>query len=201
MLLVVPLPLFWLHARLYVNVIWDPITTTATLPAPGAPTRSSPEETIRHYGRTPFQPQPSTDGLPPRDRDDPTHRSRTQYLAILAHRELDNPAILATSIDVRIIKTVTLDGFAKAHPTAAAGLAHWEAITRAAKWKNLVDTRASFPHADQVTVQSGRTVTLFNIKKNDFRLITAIHYNTRKVFILRFLTHADYGKATWKNTL
>jgi len=102
---------------------------------------------------------------------------------------------------VRIIKTATLDDFAQAHPKAAAGLTHWEAITRAAEWRNLVETRASFPHADQVTVQSGRTVTIFNIKKNDYRLITAIHYNTRKVFILRFLTHAEYDKATWKDTL
>ncbi len=102
---------------------------------------------------------------------------------------------------MRIIKTVALDGFAQAHPKAAAGLTHWETITRAAEWKNLVEARASFPHADQVTVQSGRTVTLFNIKKNDYRLITAIHYNTRKVFILRFLTHAEYDKATWKDTL
>jgi mRNA interferase HigB len=102
---------------------------------------------------------------------------------------------------VRIIKTATLDGFAKIQPTAAAGLTHWETIARAAEWKNLVQTRESFPHADQVTVRSGRTVTVFNIKKNDYRLITAIHYNTRKVFILLFLTHAEYDKDKWKDTL
>jgi mRNA interferase HigB len=102
---------------------------------------------------------------------------------------------------VRIIKTATLDGFASEHPTAAAGLTHWETIARAAEWKNLVQTRASFPHADQVTVKSGRTVTVFNIKKKNYRLITAIHYNTHKVFILLFLTHANYDKDNWKDTL
>lgn len=102
---------------------------------------------------------------------------------------------------MRIIKVTTLDAYAEAYPTASAGLAHWEVITRSAEWKNLVETRASFPHADQVTVRSGRTVTVFNIKKNTFRLITAIHFNTRKVFILRFLSHAEYDKNTWKDEL
>lgn len=32
-------------------------------------------------------------------------------------------------------------------------------------------------------------------------LITAIHYNSQEVFTLQFLTHADYDKDTWKNTL
>lgn len=72
--------------------------------------------------------------------------------------------------------------------------------TRAAKWQNLAQTRHSFPHADQITVKSGRTVTVFNIT-NHFRLITAIHYNRQEVFALRFLTHADYDKDTWKHTL
>jgi len=61
-------------------------------------------------------------------------------------------------------------------------------------------TRRSFPHADQVTVQSGRTVTVFNIT-NDFRLISAIHYNRQEVFTLRFLTHAEYDKNSWKSAL
>ncbi|MBP8256148.1 MAG: type II toxin-antitoxin system HigB family toxin [Opitutaceae bacterium] len=68
------------------------------------------------------------------------------------------------------------------------------------KWQNLAQTHQSFPHADQITVKSGRTVTVFNIT-NDFRLITAIHYNRQEIFTLRFLTRADYGKDTWRNTL
>jgi mRNA interferase HigB len=43
-------------------------------------------------------------------------------------------------------------------------------------------------------------VILFNIS-NDYRLITAIHYNRKKIFILRFLTHAEYAKGKWKGTL
>ena len=36
---------------------------------------------------------------------------------------------------------------------------------------------------------------------NTFRLITAIHYDRQKVFILGFLSHAEYSKETWKDRL
>jgi mRNA interferase HigB len=44
-------------------------------------------------------------------------------------------------------------------------------------------------------------VTCFNIRGNDYRLITAIHYNLGKVFVLRFMTHAKYDKGRWKDEL
>lgn len=81
-----------------------------------------------------------------------------------------------------------------------APLDHWHRITRSACWRNFSETRQSFPHADQVTVASCRTVTVFNIT-NDFRLITAIHYHRQEVFTLRFLTHAEYDKNAWKTAL
>ena len=57
------------------------------------------------------------------------------------------------------------------------------------------------PSADPVRVTSGRTVVVFNIAGNRYRLLTAIHYNMRKVFILRLLTHAEYTRETWKDEL
>ena len=101
---------------------------------------------------------------------------------------------------MRIITRKFLEASKFTYPKARAPLDHWHRVTRAARWQNLAQTRQSFPHADQITVKSGRTVTVFNVT-NDFRLITAIHYNRQEVFTLRFLTHADYDKDTWKNTL
>jgi mRNA interferase HigB len=63
-----------------------------------------------------------------------------------------------------------------------------------------MQARQTFPHADQVTVKSNRTVTVFNIT-NAFRLITAIHYNRQEIFTMRFLTHAEYSKNTWTSSL
>lgn len=101
---------------------------------------------------------------------------------------------------MRIIARKFLEAAQRSHPKARAPLDHWYRVTRAARWNNFVETRQTFAHADQVTVRSRRTVTVFNLT-NDFRLITAIHYNRQEVFTLRFLTHADYSKDTWKDSL
>jgi mRNA interferase HigB len=58
-----------------------------------------------------------------------------------------------------------------------------------------------FPHADAVKVASGRDVIVFNIKGGRYRLIVAIHFNRGMVFILRFLTHAEYDTDQWKGQL
>jgi len=102
---------------------------------------------------------------------------------------------------VRIIKRTTLLEFGRRFPKAAKALDDWTRLTLAAKWQNLVETRRSYPHADQVKVKSARTVTIFNVCGNDFRLVTAIHYDHQKVFILDFFTHAEYSREQWKKRL
>ncbi len=101
---------------------------------------------------------------------------------------------------MRIITVKRLIDASDTYPKAKSALAHWVALTKAAKWASLADTHATFRHADQIEVKSRKTVTIFNIT-NDFRLITAIHCNTGIVFILLFLTHAAYSKDNWKKTL
>ena len=102
---------------------------------------------------------------------------------------------------MRIIKPPRLLEYATRHPKAAPSLLHWLAVAKKARWRNLPATRADFPHADEVRVSSKRSVTIFNISGNAYRLLTAIHYDTGKVFILDLLTHAEYSKNTWKNRL
>jgi mRNA interferase HigB len=91
--------------------------------------------------------------------------------------------------------------YAKQHPNASANLTAWIKVTSSAQWQSIADVRKAFPHADLATVRSSKTVTIFNIAGNHHRLITAIHYNTRSIFILKILTHADYSKDRWKNDL
>jgi mRNA interferase HigB len=67
-------------------------------------------------------------------------------------------------------------------------------------WRN-EDVRQSFPGTDPVKVASGKTVYVFNLIGNAYRMICAIHFNTGKVFMLRFMTHANYSKEKWKNEL
>jgi mRNA interferase HigB len=102
---------------------------------------------------------------------------------------------------MRIITQATLAAYWTRNPQAESGLLHWLALAKAARWTCLHDVRATFPHADAVTVKSGRSVVVFNVAGNTYRLITAIHYNTRKVFTLMVLSHAEYGKNKWKDVL
>ena len=102
---------------------------------------------------------------------------------------------------MRVIKPSTVRAFERKHPDAAPGLNHWLEVAESADWNTLHDVRQSFRSADEVKVESGRTVVVFNIGGNRFRLVTAIHYNMQKVFVLRFITHAEYAKNRWKDDL
>lgn len=102
---------------------------------------------------------------------------------------------------VRIITRKRLEEFARRHPRARRALQAWADVVEDAQWANLAEVRQAYPHADGVRVGSGRIATVFNICGNDFRLVTAIHYDMQRVFTMRFLTHAEYSKEAWKETL
>jgi mRNA interferase HigB len=102
---------------------------------------------------------------------------------------------------MRTIKPSTLVAWATKHGKAAPALLHWFKVTKKAKWKTITDVRRDFPHADLVRVGSLKPVIVFNLGGNNYRLITAIHFNQGRVYLLDFLTHAEYSKDTWKNRL
>jgi mRNA interferase HigB len=99
-----------------------------------------------------------------------------------------------------IVTDKTLAKWESSYPTAAPTLEHWKQVAKSQDFGNFVELRKAFPSADQVTVASGRPVVIWNIKRQ-FRLIAAIHYNHRTIYLLRFLTHADYDTNKWKAEL
>jgi mRNA interferase HigB len=102
---------------------------------------------------------------------------------------------------VRIIKEAFLVAAGRQYPPAARHLDAWRMTVKAAVWRNLVELRRSYPDTDSIKVRSGRTVLIFNIRRNDFRLIAAAHFNRQIVYTLRFMTHAEYSKDRWKAEL
>ena len=102
---------------------------------------------------------------------------------------------------MRIIKAPFLVAAGWKHPPAARHLDVWRKTVKAAKWRNLVDVKRTYPDTDPVRVRSGRQVLVFNIRRNDYRLIAAVHFNRQIVYTLRFMTHAEYSKDRWKDTL
>ena len=92
-----------------------------------------------------------------------------------------------------ILTEERLIAYARKHPEAASSVFRWTNITRVASWKNLMEVRRVFPHADQV----GGCVA-FNIMGNNYRLITRIDYGLQVVTLKHFLTHAEYDRGNWK---
>ena len=102
---------------------------------------------------------------------------------------------------MKVIKPSTVRLWARQHPTAASSLSGWLALVKAAQFENFAALRQVYRSADMVRVASGRNVIVFNISGNNYRLIAAVHFNTQRVFTLRFMTHAEYSKNQWKETL
>ncbi len=102
---------------------------------------------------------------------------------------------------MRIIKTSMLTTFWEGHREAEASLRTWVQQTKAAEWRSFAELRKTFPSADLVTVASGRSVVVFNIAHNRYRLIAAVHYRTRIVYTLMVLTHKEYDRSVWKEQL
>lgn len=91
-----------------------------------------------------------------------------------------------------------MKAFAARHPDAAAPLDSWWRVASRAEWSSLRDVRLTYPHADAVTLDCGRTVTVFNIGGNKHRLVADVVYSKRMIFIKADMTHAEYDKEKWK---
>ena len=94
---------------------------------------------------------------------------------------------------MHVISRKRLNEFAERHPDAKASLAYWYQLIKRADFASVAELRTVFPSADQV----GK-LTVFNIGGNKVRLIAAIHYNRRKVYVRSVLTHSEYDEQSWK---
>lgn len=83
--------------------------------------------------------------------------------------------------------------FIQQHADSQSSLKATLKVFEDAKWKNIVEVKKTYPHADAVG-----TCTVFNIKGNKYRLIAKIDYRAQTVRIKRVLTHAEYDKEKWK---
>jgi len=94
---------------------------------------------------------------------------------------------------MRIITRKRLLEFAKKHHDCAAALESWYRIVKRTDFDSFMELRRAFPSADIVG-----HLTVFNIGGNKARLIAAIHYNTRRVYIRHVLTHEEYDRGSWR---
>lgn len=108
-------------------------------------------------------------------------------------------AVLAAShneiytFGVHVITRKRLREFAAKHREAGEALNVWYAVMSKTEFKSFAELKRVFGSADKV----GK-FTVFDIGGNKYRLIAAVHYNRRKVYIRHVLTHAEYDRDKWK---
>jgi mRNA interferase HigB len=87
------------------------------------------------------------------------------------------------------------------YPDAATELRAWMTIALAVRWKSMVDVVHTFKDADEVD-----GYTIFNIRRNRYRLVTVIHYSKIRsgketrghIYIRSVLTHKEYdNRKNW----
>ena len=91
---------------------------------------------------------------------------------------------------MRIISRRVLSEFWQRYPDAEQALRAWYTNVKRADWKTPSEVKTAYRNAS--FVENNRVV--FNIKGNSYRLVAAINYRYRIVYI-RFLgTHQVYDK-------
>ncbi len=94
---------------------------------------------------------------------------------------------------MRIITKRRILEFSEKHPDSVSSLNTWYKIISKSNYNSFNELRKTFPGADMVN-----NLTVFNIGGNKYRLIAAIHYNKKIVYIRHILNHTDYDKNKWK---
>ena len=93
---------------------------------------------------------------------------------------------------MRIIAVSTLRDFwtRPGRGDAEQPLRTWVQVVKAAEWSKPSDVKQMFRSAD--ILRSGRAI--FDIGGNKYRLVAAIHYRGKRVYIRFIGTHRDYDQ-------
>lgn len=94
---------------------------------------------------------------------------------------------------MHIITRKRLNEFAETFPESKNALAQWYQAVKKNDFSSIAEVKTIFPSADKVG-----QLTIFNIGGNKVRLIAAIHYNSKKIYIRAVLTHKEYDAGKWK---
>jgi len=94
---------------------------------------------------------------------------------------------------MHIITRKRLIEFTKKHPACSSAIESWYRIVKRTDFNSFAELRQAFPGADKID-----NLTVFNIGGNKTRLIAAIHYNTRRIYIRHVLTHKEYDRGYWR---
>ena len=89
-----------------------------------------------------------------------------------------------------IFSRTTINKYGKVHADALNPLLDWYKIVNQADWSHINDVKTTFNTVDYV----GNDRFVFNIKGNRYRLVAAIKFSRRTIYIKFIGTHAEYDK-------
>jgi mRNA interferase HigB len=89
---------------------------------------------------------------------------------------------------MEILNKEVLTEFSIKHPNARQPLSTWMDVVLAARWKNHVHLKTTFPSADLI----GGSDYVFNIGGNNFRLLAAVSFTVGVVAVKWIKKHSDY---------
>jgi mRNA interferase HigB len=81
-------------------------------------------------------------------------------------------------------------------PECSGALEVWYRLMKRGKYGNFAELKAAFGSVDKVGA-----VFVFNVGGNKLRIVAAVHFNRAKVFVRYVLTHEEYGRGDWKETI
>jgi mRNA interferase HigB len=91
---------------------------------------------------------------------------------------------------MRVIAFSSLRTFWQTHPDAEIPLRSWYALASRADWKTPAHIKAAYRNASFTA--NNRVV--FNIKGNDYRLVSAVRYDKGLMYVRFIGTHGQYDK-------
>ena len=83
-----------------------------------------------------------------------------------------------------------LEDFCNNHADVRKQIEAWKNEVEDADWKSPLEVKGRYPSA---SVIDGSTI-VFNIKGNDYRLLTKISFENKTVLVKEIGTHDDYDK-------
>ena len=91
---------------------------------------------------------------------------------------------------MHVIALRTLRDFWERHPDTELALKTWHRKVEHAHWRTPQQVKADYPEAS--IISGNRAV--FNIRGNNYRLVTHISYQAGRVYVRFIGTHAEYDR-------
>lgn len=96
---------------------------------------------------------------------------------------------------MRVLGTNHLFDFSVKHPPTRSWIRTWLADVRQVGWANSHAIKAMYPAASFLP----QNLVIFNVKGNEYRMVTQVAYRTQILVVKWIGTHDAYSKMNWES--